>query len=119
LFIGITGIAVGVLRILTSTKGWHQPPPPSMVTHLSRYYNTPGIILVSIISLGHLVGATATFFRYKRFGVVAITLGIILCAWIVFQMNLLGVNGFLIFLQPFYFSLGIVEMALGLMYSQR
>jgi hypothetical protein len=119
LFIGISGIAVGVLLILASAKGGHQPPPQSMVTHLSHYYIIPGIILVAVIALGHLAGAAATFFRHRRSGAIAITLGIILCAWIVIQIGLLGIRGFLIFLQPLYFSLGIAEMALGLMDSQR
>ncbi len=113
LFNGASGLLGGFILIIDPTGvslglpiEWLEPTP--FVSYL-----IPGIILFSVNGLGNIGGAAFTLFRYRKAGEVAIVLGIIMMGWIVSQVILTGYQGVL---QPVYFSTGLVQALLGLMY---
>jgi len=66
----------------------------------------PGIVLFTVNGLGTLAGSLATFRMFRYAGELAIGLGIFMVLWIVIQVLVIGLTSFL---QPLYFSVGIVE----------
>jgi hypothetical protein len=70
----------------------------------------PGIFLLGINGIGSLLGAMASFVRYRYAGKVAVGLGIFLILWIIVQAYWLGLH----WLHIMYFILGIIELVLGL-----
>ncbi len=73
-------------------------------------YLVPGLFLLVVNGLGQLAGAAVTFRRHRRAGDAALLLGAIMVGWIVAQVSWLG---YLSWLQPFYFAVGLLELALG------
>jgi len=74
-------------------------------------YLIPGILLVSIIGLGHLVGSYFSLKFKILAGYSGIILGLALFIWIMIQMILLGNISWL---QPIFLVIGITELALGI-----
>lgn len=72
----------------------------------------PGIILLIFNGFGTLAGSGATFSGYRFAGEIAILLGGGMMIWILTQVALIGLMNFL---QPLYFSVGIIEVILGIM----
>ena len=73
-------------------------------------YMIPGLFLLLVIGVGHLLGGIVTFTRYRYAGEIAMFLGVLLIIWIVVQVMLLGLASIL---QPAYFLFGVVEILLG------
>jgi hypothetical protein len=73
-------------------------------------YLVPGIVLLALNGLGSLVGAVASFTRYRYAGDIAIALGAFLIVWILAQVWWIGLT---FWLQPLYFGFGVVELVLG------
>ena len=73
-------------------------------------YLIPGLFLLVVIGVGHLLGGIVTFTRYRYTGEIAMFLGALLIIWIVVQVLLIGLESLL---QPAYFLFGVVEILLG------
>jgi len=73
-------------------------------------YLIPGLFLLLVIGVGHLLGGIVTFTRYRYAGEIAMLLGALLILWIVVQVLLIGLVSLL---QPAYFLFGVVEILLG------
>lgn len=73
-------------------------------------YFIPGVILLIVNGIGSLIGSLHSFFKHKRTGIIAITLGIALVIWIVSQVYWIGLVSWL---QPFIFVMGILEIILA------
>lgn len=69
----------------------------------------PGIVLFTINGLGTLIASLCTFKSVRFSGEAAIALGMFMILWISIQVGLIG---YMNFLQPLYFAVGILE-ALG------
>ncbi len=70
----------------------------------------PGLFLFIFLGLGHVFGAIMSFMRTKITGVVGLTLGIILVAWICIQVISIGLVEFL---QTLFLLIGLIEIRLG------
>jgi len=70
----------------------------------------PGIVLFLFIGLGNVVGAGFTIFKKANAGLIGAIFGLILMIWIVFQVLWIGYQDFL---QPLYFSAGMLQAVLG------
>ncbi len=73
-------------------------------------YLVPGIVLFTVNGLGSLVGAVASFTRYRCAGETAMALGVFLVAWILVQVYWMA--GFH-WLHALYLVLGLLELVLG------
>ncbi len=73
-------------------------------------YLVPGLFLLVVIGVGHLLGGIVTLARYRYAGEIAMLLGALLIIWIIIQVLLIGLVSLL---QPAYFLFGVVEILLG------
>jgi len=70
----------------------------------------PGVVLFTINGLGTLAGSVCTFKCVRFSGETAIALGVFMMLWISIQVSLIG---YMNFLQPLYFTVGILETTGG------
>jgi hypothetical protein len=70
----------------------------------------PGFVLFVIIGIGGLIGALLAFIQNRFAGFVSIILGIAMIIWITAQVIWIGWESTL---QPFFFGIGLIELALG------
>lgn len=111
-FIGLGGVAGG-FGLVTEPNGanlgffveWLSTSPFSD-------YLIPGFILLVVIGVGSLAGGVLSILRYRHAGEIAAALGALLMIWIAAQVWWVGLTTRL---QPLFFSLGAVELALGLL----
>lgn len=81
-----------------------------------KNYLIPGLFLFLVNGVGSLVGSGLTARRNSLAGSLALVLGLILMAWIVIQVAIIGLaTG----LQPLFFALGLVEAILGWILQRR
>jgi hypothetical protein len=107
-FIGIGGAPVGMMLIIRPTSFF---PMEWLEGSIFPDYLVPGIFLFAVNGVGNLAGAYLTFRRRRLAGLAAMGLGLFLMAWIVVQVITMGLP--IHWLQPLYFVLGVVELALG------
>jgi hypothetical protein len=109
-FIGIGAVAGGLPMIL-DPSGSKLGMSLEMLEHSPfATFLVPGIVLLVVNGIGSLIGATASFKKYRRAGEIAIALGLFLIAWIVIQVYWLASFHWL---HGMYLSLGILEFILG------
>lgn len=112
IFIGLGAVAAGLAFILKPNG-----PTLGMPVEILQYspftnFLIPGIVLFSVNGLGSLVGAAASFTRYRYAGAAAMALGAFLTAWIIIQVYWLKAFHWL---HALYLGLGILELVLGLL----
>jgi len=70
----------------------------------------PGIVLFVVNGIGNTTGAILSLTRYKYAARVAALFGLILMIWIISQVAWMG---YLSFLQPLYFTTGLIQLLAG------
>ena len=109
-FIGVGAVAGG-LGLALNPSGESLGVPLELLAETPfATFLIPGIVLFAVNGLGSLAGAVASFARRRYAGEAAMALGTFLVAWILVQV--FWMSGFH-WLHWLYFSLGIVEVALG------
>lgn len=71
----------------------------------------PGLVLMTVNGLGHLVGCFASFRGWRRAGELGLALGVFLTLWILLQVYWIGLGSWL---QPAYFIIGLLECGLAI-----
>jgi hypothetical protein len=109
-FVGV-GAVGGGLGLILEPSGSNLGIPLGMLENSPfSTYLIPGIVLFMINGLGSLVGAAASFTRYRYAGETAMALGVFLVVWIILQVYwFAGMH----WLHALYLGLGILEFALG------
>jgi hypothetical protein len=108
IFIALGAIAGGVNFLLdTSGAGFGFTLDLLQGTPFKDYL-LPGLYLLLINGLGTLLAAVLSFRRHPLAADVGIVLGLALMGWIAAQILWVG---YLSWLQPFYFVLGVLEVA--------
>ncbi|MBN1639176.1 MAG: hypothetical protein JW866_09425 [Ignavibacteriales bacterium] len=74
-------------------------------------YLVPGIVLLAFNGLGNIIAAILSLKKSKYMNEVAVFFGFGMIIWIVSQVLWIGYKNFL---QPLYFSTGLVQGILGL-----
>ena len=70
----------------------------------------PGIVLFTVNGMGNATGAILSLTRYRHAARVAALFGLILMIWIISQVAWMG---YLSFLQPLYFTTGLIQLLAG------
>jgi ABC-type proline/glycine betaine transport system permease subunit len=76
----------------------------------------PGIFLFGFNGLGSLAGAVLCFIHSRYSAISGLILGIGLVVWIIVQLL---TTGLISWMQPAYFTIGLVEIILGLLIIRR
>jgi len=115
-FIGLGGVAGG-FGLVTEPSGANLG---FLVEWLSKSpfsdYLIPGLVLLVVIGVGSLAGGVLSILRYRYACEIAAILGAFLVIWITAQVWWIGLT---IWLQPLFFGLGLVELALGLLMRRK
>ena len=111
LFISVAAIPAGLGFILDPSGG-----NLAMTTDLIQdspfgSYLIPGIILFTVNGIGSLLGSFVSFYKHNSAGVLSMVLGLALIIWIIAQVYWMG---FVSWLQPFIFILGVIELILAI-----
>lgn len=75
----------------------------------------PGIILFVFNGMGNILAAVLSLRKQTYFPAVAISFGAIMMIWIISQVSFIGYKSFL---QPLYFSTGLIQTLLGILIIQ-
>lgn len=116
IFIGVGAVIYGLL--LASYPDGSKAGLPLELLSGSPFANylIPGILLLLVNGVGNVVSSILSFSRHKYAGYAGMFFGVALIIWIIVQIILIGYANLL---QPFYLSLGIIELLLGIiMYKQ-
>lgn len=110
-FNGLSGLLGGYMLINDPTGNslnlvleWLQITP-------FENYLIPGIILFLFVGMGNVFGFWFTFKKKKKLALVGLVFGLILMVWILLQVALIGYKDFL---QPLYFTSGMLQAVAGL-----
>jgi len=105
------GAVGGGLGLILEPSGSNLGMPLDMLknTPFSTFL-VPGVVLLIVNGFGSLVGAAASFTRYRQAGEIAMALGFFLVAWILFQVYWFASVHWL---HVLYFGLGLLEIVLG------
>ena len=76
----------------------------------------PGIVLFTFNGLGNIAGFIATLRKHKMASLVAAAFGAIMMTWIVAQVSWIGYKSFL---QPLYFTTGLLQFTAGFMWIKK
>lgn len=111
LFVGMGGIAGGLPMILTP-DGAAQGLSTEMLSNTPfADFLIPGLFLLAVNGIGSLIASYFSLKMMKEAGMLGIIFGVLLMAWIVIQVIMLG---FVSWLQPLYLALGTLELFWGL-----
>lgn len=109
-FNGLSGLAGGFGLI-------SDPTAASLGMELSwlegtpfRNFLIPGIILFLINGIGNTAAAILSIRKTRCFEITGIVLGVVMMIWIISQVAFIGYKNFL---QPLYFSTGLIQTLLG------
>jgi hypothetical protein len=110
LFIGL-GAVGGGLGLVLEPSGTNLGMPLEMLNHSPfSDFLIPGIVLLIVNGLGSIAGSVLSFKLFQYAAEIALALGSFLVAWILIQVYWIHA---LHWLHALYFSLGIIELALG------
>ena len=108
-FIGITAIAGG-FRLVSNPNGTSDIPIEWLNSAPFTNYLIPGLVLLIVIGFGNVLGGIFSFLSKRYAGCIAAILGTFLILFMTIEVWFIGLRTFL---QPLYFILGAIVMALG------
>lgn len=108
-FLALNAMAGGMLLMLAPDGSLLQLPSSFLRTHLFSDYFWPGLILFTVLGLGHLAGVVLTLRRAPIARRAAFVLGTGTLIWIAVQVLLTD----LFWLQALIAALGLAELIVG------
>ena len=109
-FIGLGAVGGGLGLVFEPSGANLRIPLELLENSPFSTYLVPGIVLFTVNGLGTLVGAAASFTRYRYAGETAMALGVFLVAWIILQVYWIAAFHWL---HALYLGLGLLEFVLG------
>jgi hypothetical protein len=100
-----------LMMIFPDGKAFRMPLSMLKGSPFSNFF-LPGLILFTVIGLGHAAAAVMSFRRRLRHGPAGAVMGIGLIIWIFIQVSMIGGGHWL---QYLYFSLGVAEVSLAVL----
>jgi hypothetical protein len=115
IFVGITAI-LGGFGLVSDPSGTKMNIPLELLKNSPfTNYLIPGLVLLLVIGVGHVVGGIITFLRHRYTGNLAVFFGAFLALYMITEVWFIGLVNFS---QPLYFVLGAVELTFGLKLSK-
>lgn len=115
-FNGLSGLLGGFMLIKDpSGENLHMQLEWLQGTPFSNFL-IPGIILFLVNGVGNMTGFWISIKKKVNAGLIGAVFGAIMMIWITTQVILIGYKDFL---QPLYFSTGLIQMILGLIYRSK
>ena len=111
-FIGVGAVGGGLALVLEPDGSNIGIPVEILKSSPFIDFLVPGIVLFVVNGFGSLVGAMASFTKYRYAGEIAIALGLFLIVWILLQVYWFDSFHWL---HALYLGLGILELILGLL----
>lgn len=112
LFVGVSAVAGGLPMIIQPNGSQQSISAEVLKGSPFSTLLIPGILLVFVIGILHLVGSFFSLNNKKHHSILSIFLGVMLIGWIVVQLYLIGFGSLL---QPLYLALGTLELILALL----
>jgi hypothetical protein len=109
--IGVTAVLGGFGLVSDPSGAGMELPLTLLENSIFADYLIPGLVLLVVIGVGNVLGGIATLSRHRHFGKIAIFLGSFLVAYILVEIEIIGL---LNVSQPIYVILGFSEIVLGL-----
>jgi hypothetical protein len=115
IFIGITAV-LGGFGLVSDPSGTKMNVPLELLKNSPfTNYLIPGLVLLIVIGVGHILAGVVTFLRHRYSGNISAFFGALLVLYMIIEVLFIGwVN----FSQPLYFVLGAVELIFGLKLSK-
>lgn len=110
LFIAIGAIPAGLLYIIDSSGGLMGQTPDLLTRSPFGSFLVPGLFLFVINGFGNLVASILTWRNHPKSRLLSMSLGAILCLWIIIQVYWISLGSFL---QPLLFIIGLCEFGLA------
>jgi len=109
-FTALGAIPAG-LMFLWDTSGAKVGQTTALLAHSPfSSFLIPALFLLLVNGMGSVAGAVLSFFQNRHAALAGMTLGIILCLWILIQVYWIG---FTSWLQPVFFVVGVAEAECG------
>ena len=116
IFVGITAV-LGGFGLVSDPSGSKMNVPLELLKNSPfTNYLIPGMVLLIVIGVGHVVGGIITFLRHRYTGNLAVFLGAFVALYMITEVWFIGLVNVS---QPLYFVLGAVELIFGLNLSKR
>jgi len=115
-FVAMGAIPAGLSMIFDPSGNGIGISTEILVESPFRNFFIPGIFLFVINGLFNILGAFFSFSKNKYAGVLGLGLGILLVIWICIQVY---ITGLIHFLQPLFFTIGIIEIILSYKYAYK
>ena len=110
-FIGLGAAVSGILMAIKPDGSIMQMPLSMLKGSPFTDFFVPGIILFLVNGLGNITAGILSFKRHKLAGFAGMFFGFGLIIWIFVQVNMIGGGHWL---QYLYFTLGVLELLLGI-----
>lgn len=110
LFVGIGAIPAGYSLFTTPDGSFLGMTAESLEGSPFTDFFIPGLFLFIVLGLVNLFAAMLVFKQHKHSGLAGLIMGLILVAWIVIQVAIIGLSSFL---QPLFFFVGLIQLMLG------
>ena len=111
ILIGIGAVVSGALLFIRPDGKYMQMSVDMLANSPFRSFLIPGMILFGIIGVGNIISAVLSFKMHRIAGFAGLFFGFGLIVWLFVQVSLIGGGNWL---QYLYFSLGILELLLGI-----
>jgi hypothetical protein len=116
IFVGITAV-LGGIGLVSDPSGTKMNVPLELLKNSPfTNYLIPGLVLLLVIGVGHVIGGIITFLRHRYSGNMAMLFGAFLALYMITEVWFIGLVNVS---QPLYFVLGAVELIFGLNLSKR
>ena len=115
IFVAITAV-LGGFGLVSDPSGTKMNVPLELLKNSPfTNYLIPGLVLLIVIGVGHVLAGIVTFLRNKNAGNLAVFLGAFLTLYLTIEVGVIGLQNFS---QPLYFIFGVVELIFGFKLSK-
>lgn len=110
-FVAIGAIPAGLSMIIDPSGSGVGIPREILAGSPFQDFLFPGLFLFFVNGLFNVAGAVLSFRKHNSAGFAGMILGVLLMVWICIQVYF---TGLISFLQPLFFAVGVIEIALSL-----
>jgi len=114
-FVALNALACGLIMMIYPDGKPLQMPPSMLNGSPFADFFWPGLILFSVIGIGHAAAAWMSIMRRPRFALAGMVMGLGLLIWIFAQVSMIGGGHWL---QNLFFAIGTAEASLAFLLAQ-